>query len=283
MKEIKIKYSEYELPENPDIFYKIGKFGSEFFGAKLYREDKTFSIKVENPDLFLSNNKSFSVKNEFIEKVEAEKKAGANSDEAEDAVFNIKKWQYKFLNENDCEILVTAQKRKSSQLDSLYASMSDGWQVMMPFLTFMLIAALCLIIYGLISDYPNPLVLWSAVGKHIQTIISWSLFLLLSGLFIWSLFIYRGSIIVKSYLAALFVLSAIIIPIFWATISAKPAEFVGQPDENILYLNYLLNYFSTSSLILVGVIPWIAIFLKHLGFSLLPAILTQMHKEKSKS
>ena len=61
MKELKINYQEYVLPRETNNFQRVGKFVCEYFGFKTYRVDKTFSIKVENPDLFLANNKSFTV------------------------------------------------------------------------------------------------------------------------------------------------------------------------------------------------------------------------------
>lgn len=280
MKEIKINYSEYELPENPNVFNKIGKFVCEYFGFELYRNDKTFTIKVENPDLFLSNNKSFAVKNDFIEKdkTKNETKANLAKDESK---FQIEKWQYKFISENECEIVVATKKQKPSQIETLYTNMKGDWQMLIPFFTIITLSGLVLFTYSLITDYPNPLFFWSFIGKYIQATIGWSLFILLFGLYIWSLTFYRGNIILRNYLAAITVLLSLIVPIFWMSISVKPKEFIGQSDENILYLNYLKNYFSTSTLILIGIIPWITIFLKYLGFSLLPAILNQFYKDRS--
>lgn len=282
MKEIKIKYSEYVLPENPNIFNKIGKFGDELLGTKLYSEDKTFTIKVENPDLFLSNNKSFAVKNEsFFGKIEPDEKADSES-KIEETIFDIQKWNYKFNSNDEYEFVAFARKRKESQLDALYASMSDKWQMLFPFFTILILAATGFFAYALTSDYPNPLLFWSAIGKYIQPTVSWGLFLLMFGLLIWSAAIYRGSVILKSFVAAASSLLMIILPIFWVTVSVKPAEFAGQPDEHILYLNYLRNYFSTTSLIFIGIVPWITIFLKYFGFELLPALLSQATKDKSK-
>lgn len=282
MKEIKINYSEYVLPEKPTVFYKIGKFSSELFGAKYYREDKSFLIKVENPELFLSNNKSFTVKNEFIGEETATGDVNKKAPETDETTFDIQKWNYKFSSETEYEINVSAQKRKKSQFETLYASLPDKWQIFFPLFTILILSWISFAAYALISNYPNPLFFWSAVGKYIQTTVSWSLFLLLFGVFIWFVGFYRGSIILKNFLSAITFLLAVIVPIIWVTISAKPAEFAGQPDENILYLNYLRNYFSTTSLILVGIVPWLVIFLKYFGFDLLPSLLSQAVKDKSK-
>lgn len=293
MKEIKIEYSEYVLPKEKSVFYTIGKFGGEYFKAKCYRKDKTFTLAVENPDLFLANNKSFTVNSlffksfarknspEVLRKRDKTKNKTAEAEKPKDFIFDIKKWEYKFNGTNEREIVASAQIRNGSQFDVAYDSLPFKWQLLLPFSTFLVIYVLSFLVYAFVRDYPEPLSFWTFVGKYIQTTISWSLLFLMIGLFIWSLVIYRGSVIIQSYLSAASMLLVIILPIVWATISAKPKEFIGQPNEDILYLNYLRNYISTSLLILVGFVPWITIFLKFFGYDLLSTLLTQAVKKKS--
>ncbi len=269
MQKIRINYSEYTLPENAGFSDKFLLPIAEHFELPGYKEEKEFVLEVEFPDLFLKKGEKFVAQKSLT---------GRN----EDTQFIILNWNYKFLDEENSEIELSVKRDKPPVIESLFASLSPGWQDGLAFGTILLTVFIIFISSVSIIFYPEPLWLWEFIGKYIRGFVGWSLFGFMLLLLIWSQVKFEKSKIAQTFFGTLLGILIFLVPAIWLIVSIRPAEFVGVENGDILYLNYLQSRFSSGFMFFVGVVPWLTIFLKYFGWDLVVSLLSKIAEGRKK-
>jgi hypothetical protein len=261
------RFQEYKLPEKPSWLDRLLMPVSETWGLPGYRQDKSFTLTLEHPELFLVPKARFSV-------------SGALAQRPEPVEFEIVKWTFRLEAEDRPEIDLAAREIKLSPLQRWFANSPDGKQYAIAVVAVLLplmVAGFCALA---IWNYPDPRGLWAWFGQHVRGIVGWSLFVLVLIGGLWAYAKTRKSAFTQNVLLFLWGVSIWVVPLIWLQVSLPPRPFSGNPDEYIQYLDFLRARFGTFALLLAGIVPWLTLLLKWLGWDLLASVVGLVFKKK---
>lgn len=278
MLKVNLNYPEYILPQPTNWLLTLIFDISSSLGLKKYREEKSLSLSLEHPELFLVKGKIFSIDQSLLKQ-----STDQNDLKLPPTVkFKISDWTYQVAENSEILVNVTVQEIKPNPAELLFRKLSGDNQYLLALMAFIIPIAVLLIIYLLLIDFPNPLLFWEAVDRNIRGIIMVSLFILMVIVFIWSQIKFRQSTIAQTYFGVALGTLMWTIPFLWAILSAPPPALANQSPEEVPYLRYLLRNATLFWLTLVGIIPWLTIILKYLGWDLLVSILNKAAEESKK-
>lgn len=262
-------YSEYRLPEKENWLDRLAKPLSETLGMAGYRDDKSFLLTLEHPELLLIPKARFSVVGSLIQRPNP-------------VDFEIVEWSFRFTQDGECILDLEVREIKPSPIGIWFANLSDGQQYAFAGASLVVPAAIILSGVFAITNYPNPLWFWTWFGQHVRGIVGWSLFVLFVMADVWAVYKFRKSPFVQNILLFFFSSAIFLIPFLWLQISMFPEALAGTPEEYIQYLDNLKGRIATFSLLLVGIGSWLALILKWLGLDLFASAVGLLVAEKRK-
>lgn len=263
------RFQEYSLPEKPSWGDPLLMAIAETWGLPGYREEKSFSLSLEHPELFLLPKAKFAVSPEL-----------AKVKRSEPVEFEIVKWTFRLEAEDRAEIDLLIREIKPSPLQRWFAGLPDGKQYAVATSVVLLPLAVAVFLALAIWSYPEPRGLWAWFGEHVRGIVGWSLFVLLFAGGIWVYAKTRKSAFTQSVFLFLWGVLIWVVPLIWLQVSRPSRPFSGNPDEYIQYLDFLRTRFSSFSLLLAGFVPWLTLLLKWLGWDLLASAAGLLFKKK---
>ncbi len=250
------KFHEYALPTTPDWLDRRLMPVSETIGTSGYRLDKSFTLNLEHPELFLIPRLRFFV-------------AGSMVQREKPVEFEVVRWTFRYESWNQSTIDLVVREVKLTPFERWFSSLPAGRQYFLAGAAVVLSLAIVGSGVYAIMHFPNPDWFWAWFGHHVRSIVGWGLFSLLLISDMWAAIRFSKSPFRQNVLLFVLSFSALVVPFVWLSVSSPPQPLSGSPVEYIQYVDYLRSRLSTLVLLLAGIIPWLALVLKWLGLDLL--------------
>lgn len=254
---VKCTFERYIAPSKKDAWF-LRKFVlvCEQFKLPIPVEEKTFEIVTDHPELFLKADQPFRVRGPLVDSVK-------------DCRFRPGEYSLRYAGENDVRITMNVEEVKLSPLGRWFAALDEMQKGRYAISVVVLLGCLAWGALYPVFHYPHPLSFWAWVGHNFFDILRFSLFTFL--ITVGANRILRMESPFFQSLA--FASTALLIVLMWSdTLLAQlvpPPPATGGRREYIDYLNSIRSTFSAGATVFVSLVPWLAIFLKWLGFDVL--------------
>ena len=248
---ISCRFYSYPMPPDPDLLTEIFLPVSEQFGWIFHREEFNCEIVTDHPEVFLSTDRSFIVKAEFVK------------NQKQDVKLIPLKWTVEYGGEQVIRINMLARELKLSPFKHWFGNRPPGDQFGTAFL---LVAVLALVIgFGayVVLAYPNPDFFWEWVARNITLI----------GAICLPLIIIVGGIMLIKYYKGHFarILAYCLMLFMWPLVCVVWLVWIAPPMTTEPYTKYLEEVRSNAGVgaaVFVSMTPWLVVILKALGLNL---------------
>jgi hypothetical protein len=246
--QITCQYVTYDLPTDVSPVGIVASWTCEQFDLPWRQQKRDFTVSTDFPDQLLKHGTAVEV-------------AGGRIGRDKPAKFKVESWALGVDAGGALLIEARVRELKLSPLGRLLESHDQaGFLIALLSIVIPLVGSVFLFSAGYYFPTPEPF--WGWVGRHIQTFVGWSLFVLVLWVFFWSHSRIRDRPYLSRAVPILLGMMLWLAPVAWLFVSEPPKPLDGSDAAGIAYLNYLKERIATLPLLLAGILPWLLLAMK---------------------
>ncbi len=247
---INCRFDSYQLPNNAGWFRQRCLAVCEQFGLSCFRQECSFEIVTEHPEVFLSTERSFTIQ-------------GALVNQAQEVKLIPLKWAVEYGDNQATRINMIAGELKFSPFDRWFGTISHSSRVVIG----IVLVELCALMIGFgayaVLAYPDPDFFWAWVARNTTVI---------GAVGLPAIIIVGGIQLGKRYEGNFAPVLAFCLTIFlWPVVCAAWVLFIAPPMTTQSYTKYLEDLRANAGVgaaVFVSLSPWVVLVMKALGLDL---------------